>query len=53
MYKYYEMKKERFGDRDDIDRVTSLLRAIEGNEGLRYRVQDLFDEVYVDGRSGD
>ena len=51
MYQDYEQQKRSFGDRDDIDRVTHLLKSLEKDPDLKTRVQALFDEVYVDGRS--
>lgn len=51
MYQDYERKKKSIGDRDDIDRVTELLKSFEKDQNLKKRIQALFDEVYVDGRS--
>ncbi|KAF8462270.1 hypothetical protein BDZ91DRAFT_734784 [Kalaharituber pfeilii] len=48
MYQAYERKKRILGDRDDIDRVTKLLKSLEEDQDLKTRVQSLFDEVYVD-----
>ena len=51
IYEKYEQQKLSFGDRDDIDRVTHLLKSFEKDQNLNSRVQALFDEVYVDGKS--
>ncbi|KAF8460716.1 hypothetical protein BDZ91DRAFT_738462 [Kalaharituber pfeilii] len=48
IYQDYERKKGSLGDRDDIDRVTYLLRSLEEDQDLKRSVQSLFDEVYVD-----
>ncbi|KAF8460724.1 hypothetical protein BDZ91DRAFT_851386 [Kalaharituber pfeilii] len=48
MYQDYERKKRSLGDQDDIDRVTYLLRSLEEDPDLKWSVQSLFDEVYVD-----
>lgn len=49
MYESYERRKNTLGDRDDIDRVSSLMACLEANQDLKNRVQSVFDEVYVDG----
>ncbi|KAF8468205.1 hypothetical protein BDZ91DRAFT_722149 [Kalaharituber pfeilii] len=48
MYQEYERRKRFFGDQDDVDRVTELLKSLEDDPDLKKRVQSLFDEVYVD-----
>lgn len=50
MYQNYERQKRSLGDRDDIDRVTHLLKSLEKDPNLKNQVQALLDEVYVDGR---
>jgi len=49
MYEKYERHKRSLGDRDDIDRVIKILKSLEKQPELMEQVQDLFDEVYVDG----
>ena len=49
IYKKYEVMKKQSGDKDDIDRVVPLLRALEEDGVLKKHVQKTFDEVYVDG----
>jgi len=49
MYEEYERHKGSLGDRDDIDRVIKVLRSLEEYPELMRQVQNLFDEVYVDG----
>jgi len=49
-YEAYERKKRKLGHRDDIDRVTHLLKSLDEQPQLKERIQTLFDEVYVDGK---
>lgn len=51
LYEEYERKKLILGDRDDVDRVISLLEPLEKDQDLKAIVRMLFDEVYVDGMS--
>jgi len=50
LYEDYERIKNSLGDRDDIDRVSYLMKCLEADQDLKRRVQSLFDEVYVDGK---
>jgi hypothetical protein len=50
LYEKYEGKKKGYGDRDYVDRVVCLLRALLDNKFLRNGLNLTFDEVYVDGK---
>ena len=50
LYERYEKLKRGLGDLDDVDRARSVLDALSSNADLRRKIENAFDEVYVDGR---
>jgi hypothetical protein len=51
IYEYYEkVKRRRGGEIDGVDRVTDVLKALIEKPGLKERLENVLDEVYVDGQ---
>jgi hypothetical protein len=49
IYLRYEKVKRDHGDIDDIDRARDVLNGMAKNRDVRNRVEQAFDEIYIDG----
>jgi hypothetical protein len=49
IFKAYEKLKSRYGDRDGVDRVVSILRLLGSSENAQETVCNILEELYVDG----
>ena len=50
LYELYERRKKKHNILDNIDRVVRVFRDLERDEEVRSKVENLLDEVYVDGK---
>lgn len=51
IYLSYEKVKRDHGDIDDIDRARGVLNGMVKNRDVRDRIEQAFDEIYIDGES--
>lgn len=49
VFEHYENKKKQNRDYDGIDRVKVILSELATNTTLKRRLEELFEEIYVDG----
>jgi hypothetical protein len=51
IFEAYERQKRRYGDKDGVDRVVSILELLKTSEKAQQAVGGIFEELYVDGSS--